>query len=79
MIDPISTIAATTAIVNETITLLNALVALLAKLGVFAASAVSVSAVIAKYLPPPEPGSKWATIYKFINAMAQNSRYAENK
>jgi hypothetical protein len=79
MIDPISAIVAATTVVNELSVLLASISAFLTKLGVAAASAVSICAVIAKYVPPPEEGSKFAKLYKLINTLGQNAGYAENK
>ena len=79
MIDPVSSIVATTAVVNQLIILLNTLAALLGKVGVVAASVVSVSSLVAKYVHPPVGESRWSTVYKIVNALAQNAGYAENK
>jgi hypothetical protein len=79
MIDPISAIVATTAVVNEVSVLLTAITTVLAKLGTAAASIIAACAVIARFMPPPEPGSRLAKFYNLINTLAQNKGYAENK
>lgn len=42
-------------------------------------SAIGTASVIAKYFPPPENPGLLASVYKWINAIAMNSGYAENK
>lgn len=79
MIDPISALVATTAAVNEISALLTALSAVFAKIGVAAASVVSICSIITKYVRPPAKGSNLETLYNLINSLAQNAGYAENK
>jgi len=43
------------------------------------ASFIGAASVIAKYLPPPENPGFLALAHKWINALAMNSGYAENK
>ena len=55
--------------------LMDAITALLTS----AVSFIGVASVIAKYLPPPENPGFLSLIHKWINALAMNSGYAENK
>jgi hypothetical protein len=79
MVDPISAVVATTAVVNELSVLLAAISTLLVKIATGAASAIAFCSIATKYLPPPEAGSKLENLYKLVNALAQNAGYAENK
>ena len=55
--------------------LMDAITALLTS----AVSFIGVASVIAKYLPPPENPGFLSLIHKWINALAMNRGYAENK
>jgi len=55
--------------------LMDAITALLTS----AVSFIGVASVIAKYLPPPENPGFLSLVHKWINALAMNSGYAENK
>ncbi len=39
---------------------------------------IGAAAVLAKYFPPPEPGTFLARLHRWVNVAGQNSGYAEN-
>lgn len=42
-------------------------------------SVIGAASIVAKYLPPPENPGFLSRVHKFINQLAMNSGYAENK
>ncbi|MGZ4955301.1 MAG: hypothetical protein ACXV8Q_09315 [Methylobacter sp.] len=75
--DP-STIQAATDIVNAGSALISAMQGFVVQLLTSAAAVIAGSAVIAKYLPPPEQPGFLSKLHKIINAAGQNAGYAAN-
>ncbi len=79
MPDPISVFVTSTAVVNAVGEFITAVAGLIGKLAAAGGAVIGAAAVIAKYLPPPDENDKGGKFYRFINRLAQNAGYAENK
>ncbi len=73
------TIQAATDVVNAGSAFIAALQGFIVNLLASAASVIAASAVVAKYMPPPNQPGFLSKLHKLINAAAQNAGYASNK
>ena len=77
MADPV-TIQALTESVQAVSGFIDAIKDLAVSLLTGIASVIASSALIAKYMPPPEGNTLLAKVHKLINSWAQNSGHAAN-